>query len=157
MFQVLLSQILRNSRKFDFLLNNLHMTVTSLVAVVPPRIGKIIKDGPSVFEREENLLQNGVLHFVFKLSLVYIYLSLLFRSYKTLLMLRWRAAHQSSSLTGSPPYRILTSFVSFKGGRSLKWANIKNWFPNKVLIIVSTKRNCEHVVCQVISDHGLKL
>jgi len=44
------------------------MTVTSLVAVVPPRIGKIIKDGPSVFEREENLLQNGVLHFVFKLS-----------------------------------------------------------------------------------------
>jgi len=68
MFQVLLSQILRNSRKFDFLLNNLHMTVTSLVAVVPPRIGKIIKDSPSVFEREENLLQNGVLHFVFKLS-----------------------------------------------------------------------------------------
>jgi len=44
------------------------MTPTSLVAPVVPRAGKIIKNGHRVFEREENLLQNGVLHFVFKLS-----------------------------------------------------------------------------------------
>jgi len=41
------------------------MTVTSLVAVLAPRTGKIIKN---VVERGENLLQNGILHFVFKLS-----------------------------------------------------------------------------------------
>jgi len=34
------------------------MTVTSLVA---PRTGKIIKNSLSVFERGENLLQNGIL------------------------------------------------------------------------------------------------
>jgi len=36
------------------------MTLTSF--------GKIIKNGLSVFDREENLLQNGILHFVFRLS-----------------------------------------------------------------------------------------
>jgi len=30
--------------------------------------GKIIKNGLRVFERGEHLLQNGILHFVFKLS-----------------------------------------------------------------------------------------
>jgi len=35
---------------------------------VARRTGKIIKNGLSVFEREENLLQNGILHFEFKLS-----------------------------------------------------------------------------------------
>jgi len=40
----------------------------SLVTVVAPRTGKIIKNGRSVFERGEKLLQNGELHFVFKLS-----------------------------------------------------------------------------------------
>jgi len=44
----------------------LHIRVTSLVAVVAPRTGKIIKDG--VFERGENFLQNGILHFVFRSS-----------------------------------------------------------------------------------------
>jgi len=56
------------------------MTVTSLVAVVAPRTGKIIKISLSVFWKRRksatkwcttfciNLLQNGVLHFVFKLS-----------------------------------------------------------------------------------------
>jgi len=44
------------------------MTVTSLVAVVAPRKGKIIKNGLSDFEREENLLQNGILHFACRLS-----------------------------------------------------------------------------------------
>jgi len=38
------------------------MTVTSLVAVIAPRTGKIIKNGLGVFESEENLLQNGILH-----------------------------------------------------------------------------------------------
>jgi len=37
------------------------MKVTSLVAVVAPRTGKIIKN-------VENLLQNGLFHFVFTLS-----------------------------------------------------------------------------------------
>jgi len=32
------------------------MTVTSLVAIVAPRTGKILKNGLSVFEREENLV-----------------------------------------------------------------------------------------------------
>jgi len=36
----------------------LHMSVTSRVAVVAPRTGKITK----------NLRQNGILHFVFQLS-----------------------------------------------------------------------------------------
>jgi len=43
------------------------MTMTSLVAAVVSRTGKIIKIGLSVFERGENLLQNGMV-FVFKLS-----------------------------------------------------------------------------------------
>jgi len=38
------------------------MAVTSLIAVVAPRTSKIIKNGLSVFK--ENLLQNGILHFV---------------------------------------------------------------------------------------------
>jgi len=37
------------------------MTPTSLVAVVVPRTGKIMKNGLSVFERGENFLQNGIL------------------------------------------------------------------------------------------------
>jgi len=41
------------------------MTVTSLVAVVAPRTGKTIKNGLSVFK---DLLQNGILHFVFRFS-----------------------------------------------------------------------------------------
>jgi len=44
------------------------MTATSLVAVGASYTGKIIKNSLNVFEREENLLQNGVLHFVFRLS-----------------------------------------------------------------------------------------
>jgi len=38
------------------------MTVMSLVAAVVPRTSQIIKNGLSVFERGENLLQNVVLH-----------------------------------------------------------------------------------------------
>jgi len=44
------------------------MRVTLLVAVVVPCTGKIIKNGLRVFERGENLLQNSILHFVFKFS-----------------------------------------------------------------------------------------
>jgi len=45
------------------------MTPTSLVEVVAPRTGKLIKKCfVNVFEIEENLLQNGILHFVFRLS-----------------------------------------------------------------------------------------
>jgi len=36
------------------------MTVTSLVAVVAPRTGKIIKNDLRLFERGENLIQNGI-------------------------------------------------------------------------------------------------
>jgi len=39
------------------------MMSTSLAVAVAPRICKIIKNGPHGFERGENLLQNGVLHF----------------------------------------------------------------------------------------------
>jgi len=46
---------------------SIHMRVTSLVAVVAPRTGKIVKNS-RVFERGEDFLQNGVLHFVFRLS-----------------------------------------------------------------------------------------
>jgi len=46
----------------------LHMVVMSLVAVVARRTGKIIKNGLDVFESGENLLQNGILHFVFRFS-----------------------------------------------------------------------------------------
>jgi len=46
----------------------LHMRVTSLVAVVVPRTGKTIKNCLCLFERGENLLQNGIFHFVFTLS-----------------------------------------------------------------------------------------
>jgi len=38
----------------------------SSVVVMAPRTDEIIKN--SLFERRENLLQNGVLHFVFRLS-----------------------------------------------------------------------------------------
>jgi len=44
------------------------MTPTSLAAAVVPRTCKIIQNGLRVFERGENLLQNGILQFVFKLS-----------------------------------------------------------------------------------------
>jgi len=49
-------------------MNILHITLTSLLAVVVPRAGKIIKNGLSVFGRGEILLQHGILHFVFRLS-----------------------------------------------------------------------------------------
>jgi len=39
----------------------------SLAAAVAPCKGKILKNGFQVFERGENLLQNGIPHFVFKL------------------------------------------------------------------------------------------
>jgi len=42
------------------------MTPMSLAAALAPRTDKIIKN--SVFERAENLLPNGILHFVFKCS-----------------------------------------------------------------------------------------
>jgi len=42
-------------------------TPTSLAAALGPRTGKIIKNGLRVFERGENLLQNGILHSAFKL------------------------------------------------------------------------------------------
>jgi len=42
--------------------------LTSLVLAVAPCTGKIIKNGLSVFERGETFLQNGILHFVFRLS-----------------------------------------------------------------------------------------
>jgi len=44
------------------------MKVTLLVAAVTPCTGKIIKNGLHVFERGENLLQNGILHFVFTIN-----------------------------------------------------------------------------------------
>jgi len=40
------------------------MAVMSLVAVVAPHTGKIIKNSLSIFERGENLLQNGILYFL---------------------------------------------------------------------------------------------
>jgi len=42
--------------------------MTPLAAAVVPRKGKIIKNDFSVFERGENFIQNGILHFLFKLS-----------------------------------------------------------------------------------------
>jgi len=42
------------------------MAVMSLVAVVAPRTGKIIKKWRKL--KGENLLQNGILHFVFRFS-----------------------------------------------------------------------------------------
>jgi len=44
------------------------MTPTSLAAAVAPRTGKIFKIILCGFERRENLLQNGIPLFVFKLS-----------------------------------------------------------------------------------------
>jgi len=44
------------------------ITLTSHVAAVAPRTGKIIKNGLNVFQGGENLLQNGILHFVFRFS-----------------------------------------------------------------------------------------
>jgi len=46
----------------------LHIKVTSLTVVVAPRTSKIIRNRLNVFEGGENLLQNGVFHFVFRLS-----------------------------------------------------------------------------------------
>jgi len=43
------------------------MMPTSLVAVVAPHTGKIIKYGP-VFLKEEQICYKKVLHYVFKLS-----------------------------------------------------------------------------------------
>jgi len=42
------------------------MTPTLLIATVAP--SKFIKNGLNVLERGKNLLQNGILHFVFRLS-----------------------------------------------------------------------------------------
>jgi len=36
------------------------------VVAVAPRTGKVIKHGLNIFERREDLLRNGILHFVFK-------------------------------------------------------------------------------------------
>jgi len=44
------------------------MRVTSLVAVMVPLPGKIVKNGLLFFERGENLLQTGILHFVIRFS-----------------------------------------------------------------------------------------
>jgi len=46
----------------------LHMRVLSLIAVVAPHTGKIVKHSVRVYERGENLLQSGVLHFVIRLT-----------------------------------------------------------------------------------------
>jgi len=43
----------------------LDMTPTSLAAAVVLRKGQIIKNVLGVFKRGENLLQNGILHFIF--------------------------------------------------------------------------------------------
>jgi len=40
----------------------------SLVTVAAPCTDKIIKNGPSVFEKGDHLLQNSILNFVFNLS-----------------------------------------------------------------------------------------
>jgi len=45
-----------------------NMMPMSLAASVAPRTGQIIKNNLHVFERGENLLQNDILHFVFKFS-----------------------------------------------------------------------------------------
>jgi len=44
------------------------MSVTSLVVDIAPHAREIIKNGLHVFEMGENLLQNGILYFVFRLS-----------------------------------------------------------------------------------------
>jgi len=41
------------------------MVVMSFVAIVVPQTGKIIKNSPVLSERGENLLQNGILQFLF--------------------------------------------------------------------------------------------
>jgi len=38
------------------------MTLTSFVVAAAPRTGKVIKNGSVFFERDENMLQNGILH-----------------------------------------------------------------------------------------------
>jgi len=40
------------------------VTPTSLAAPVEPRTGKIIQNGLRVFERGENLPQNGILYYI---------------------------------------------------------------------------------------------
>jgi len=48
------------------------MTPTSLAAAAAPRTGKINKnDRQNVFERRENLLQNGILHLPFILLFIH--------------------------------------------------------------------------------------
>jgi len=44
------------------------ITPTSLAVAIAPRTVKIIKNDIRVFEGGDNLLQNGILHFAFKLS-----------------------------------------------------------------------------------------
>jgi len=48
--------------------NVLHMRVTYFGAVVAPHTDKIMKNGLMFFDTRENLLQNGVFHFVFRLN-----------------------------------------------------------------------------------------
>jgi len=43
-------------------------TPHDIASLIAPRKGKIIKNDSCVFERGENLLQNCILRFVFKLS-----------------------------------------------------------------------------------------
>jgi len=50
------------------ILNPLSANVEYTPAVVALRTGKIIKAGQGVFERGENFLHYGILHFVCKLS-----------------------------------------------------------------------------------------
>jgi len=45
------------------------MTPTSLVTAVARRTTKINQNGHNIFERGENLLQNGILYFVFCIQL----------------------------------------------------------------------------------------
>jgi len=44
------------------------MTSTAFAAPLAPRTGKIINTASVFFERGENLLRNGIQHFVFKLN-----------------------------------------------------------------------------------------
>jgi len=51
----------------------LHMRMTSLVVVVTPRTGKIVKNGSStphfrLLKHATKWLQNGILHFVLRFS-----------------------------------------------------------------------------------------
>jgi len=52
---------------FSFVMNLL-LVSSKATAAVAPHTSKIIENGLHIFEREENLLQNSILHFVFKLN-----------------------------------------------------------------------------------------